>query len=75
MGNTGVVVTGSGNLKCKKVISVAGPRQSAGRQDWKLVVDNILTAAVRTGMRSVSIPALGTGKYMHAQYSLDITDS
>ncbi|XP_035673189.1 protein mono-ADP-ribosyltransferase PARP14-like [Branchiostoma floridae] len=56
----GIAVTGSGQLKCGKIIHAAAPApgQSTG---WKKVITNCLQTADTLRLRSIAFPALGTG--------------
>ncbi|XP_078579858.1 protein mono-ADP-ribosyltransferase PARP14-like [Branchiostoma floridae x Branchiostoma japonicum] len=56
----GIAVTGSGQLKCQKIIHAAAPApgQSTG---WKKVIISCLQTADTLGLRSIAFPALGTG--------------
>ncbi|CAH1257858.1 PARP14 [Branchiostoma lanceolatum] len=54
----GIAVTGSGKLKCQKIIHAAAPDKGA---DWKNVIINCLQTADSLGLRSTAFPALGTG--------------
>ncbi|XP_066275338.1 protein mono-ADP-ribosyltransferase PARP14-like [Branchiostoma lanceolatum] len=55
----GIAVTGSGKLKCKKIIHAAAPDKGT---DWKNVIINCLQTADSLGLRSIAFPALGTAR-------------
>jgi O-acetyl-ADP-ribose deacetylase len=57
------VITTAGNLPCKAVIHVVGPRMGERNEDYKLrkaVRSSILLASER-GFRSISMPAISSG--------------
>jgi O-acetyl-ADP-ribose deacetylase len=57
------VITTSGNLACKAVIHIVGPRMGEGNEDEKLrkAVQNVLKLAQENGFKSISIPAISSG--------------
>jgi O-acetyl-ADP-ribose deacetylase (regulator of RNase III) len=60
------VVTGAGNLPCKKVIHTAGPVYGGTGEDARLLAAcyrNSLLAAARHGLESVAFPNISTGVY------------
>ncbi|KAK6168972.1 hypothetical protein SNE40_020113 [Patella caerulea] len=60
-----VMVSGSGNLKCKKVIHAVGPIWKGGENGeeniLKNAVKNSLMAATKENLQSVAIPPISTG--------------
>ncbi|XP_034742022.1 poly(ADP-ribose) polymerase family member 14-related sequence 1 isoform X2 [Etheostoma cragini] len=57
--NTGMIITQPGNLKCKKILHLAG--QTDPRKINKVVKD-ALQMCVKNSHTSVSFPAIGTGQ-------------
>ena len=62
MPDDGVAVTGKGKLKCQKcVIHLAAPQGYPSA--WSKIVRKCLQIADKLEIKSLSFPALGTGKY------------
>ncbi len=59
------VMTGAGNLSCKKIIHAVGPKMGQGDEDVKLqqAIQSILALASQEGFSSISIPAISSGIY------------
>ena len=61
------VCLGSGNLPCKKVVHAVGPRWQGGNtaEDHMLKITYLasMKAAVESGCRSISFPAIGAGLF------------
>jgi O-acetyl-ADP-ribose deacetylase len=57
------VITTAGNLPCKAVIHVVGPRLGEGDEDYKLrkAVRSSLLLASEKGFKSISMPAISSG--------------
>lgn len=61
----GAVMTGAGNLPCKKIIHAVGPKMGSGDEDAKLqqAIQNVLVLASQQEFSSISIPAISSGIY------------
>ena len=57
-----VVVTGAGNLSCKYIIHFDA---QTARGKWKDTIKRCLQMAAMMEMRTLSFPALGTGKAIY----------
>ncbi|XP_072048530.1 protein mono-ADP-ribosyltransferase PARP14-like [Amphiura filiformis] len=62
-----LIVTGAGDLHCKKIIHVVGPRWSGGHnQEMEILYDaitNVLQEAGKLRLATIAIPAISSGIY------------
>ena len=60
-----VWTSGSGRLKCKKIIHAVGPRWRGGRQEEDRIlyacIDNCFDEALKHSLQSIAIPPISTG--------------
>ncbi|XP_043930817.1 protein mono-ADP-ribosyltransferase PARP14-like [Protopterus annectens] len=54
-----VVITGSGNLKCKFIVHMVGPTNAAGMIKS---AEKVLQECEKKGIKTISFPAVGTGR-------------
>ena len=63
MDGDGVAISGKGDLPCKKnIIHMTAPGAGATPEKWTRIVRKCLATAEKAELRSISFPAIGTGK-------------
>ncbi len=55
---SGVAITGAGNLRCNHIIHLGAP---SGLAQWREMIHHALKEADSISIESVAFPALGTG--------------
>ena len=62
-----ISITGAGNLKCKKIIHINAPGHD--QKDWKERIVQCLKLAEDNHLKSIALPAVGTGKQNNLEFS------